>query len=234
MTCIYLNSTPANYHSAWSFWTSPSKKTSSRAVFSSFSKTEMEVSFLWCLWKQDTAIITIDLFQASRVFCGLARVSLVQNCEITAVVPFAPVPVFRYFSYNVIMGRNDDFSTAYFNSGIEWMKRCPGVLEKVATLLERWAAFCLPSLSLNSKRSPSALPLTSFCIGIYTNFTLQNQSSHWRSTVVTRSCSSLAVLQGHLFQRSRVWIDAIKGGRKLFCVPSVLPFFHSSPCYVFP
>lgn len=87
------------------------------------------------------------------------------------------------------MCRNDAFSTAYFNSWVEWMKRCPGILEKVAMLLEVWVPFCLPSLSLNSKQSPSALPLTSLSVRIYTDFALQNQSSQWRATAVTRSCS---------------------------------------------
>lgn len=117
------------------------------------------------------------------------------------------------------MCRNNAFSTAYFKS---WIKRCPGILEKVAMLLEGWVPFCLPSLFSDSKQSPSAFPLTSFPVGIYTDCTLQNQlcsdmPQQWLGPVATCLC--------YPFQRGRVQTDVFNSRRKLsvsfLCFPSL-------------
>lgn len=138
---MYLNSTPVNYHSALSFWTS-SKKDNQLS------------SFLIFLQNRDRSFFPLVSLKARHrhhynrcvsSFRGIVWPRLeplwYKNCEIAAVVPFEMVPVSQYFSHCVIMCRNDAFGTAYFNSSIEWMKSCPGILEKVAMLLEREAEF---------------------------------------------------------------------------------------------
>lgn len=123
-----------------------SKKTSSWEVFSSFSKTVVEIPSLWCLWKQDTDLIITDMFQVPLelyVLCLCLFGTPLWNHSSSSICSGTSFPVL-FSSCTGMMSS----VLKYFSSWTEWMKRCPAISERVVLLLERWVLFSQSFLSL--------------------------------------------------------------------------------------